>query len=67
MQTVIAKWGNSLALRLPRHLAAAAKLHDGTSVELTVEGGNLVIRPSRPKYQLADLLRFEAARVVRSL
>ena len=56
MQTTIAMWGNSLALRLPKHLAADARLYEGASVELLVEGTALVIRPTRPKYRLADLL-----------
>ena len=56
MESHIAKWGNSLALRLPRHVAADAKLHEGTRVVLHVEGGSLVVRPSRPKYRLSELL-----------
>ena len=56
MESHIAKWGNSLALRLPRHVAADAKLREGTQVVLRVEGGSLVVRPSRPKYKLSELL-----------
>jgi antitoxin MazE len=56
MQTAIAKWGNSLALRLPRNVAADARLYEGTPVELRVEGERLVIVVARPKYRLADLL-----------
>lgn len=56
----ISRWGNSLALRLPRNLAADAHLREGTTVDLKLEGGALVVRPSRPKYRLQDLLnRFE--------
>ncbi len=56
MQNHIAKWGNSLALRLPRNIAADAQLHEGTVVELRVEGKSLVVRPARPKYKLSELL-----------
>ena len=56
MQSHIAKWGNSLALRLPRHVAADAQLHEGTVVDMRVEGGSLVVRPARPKYKLSELL-----------
>ncbi|MHA1565701.1 MAG: AbrB/MazE/SpoVT family DNA-binding domain-containing protein [Alphaproteobacteria bacterium] len=56
MQGRISKWGNSLALRLPKSLAADARLLDGTAVELRVEGRTLVIRPARPKYKLNELL-----------
>ncbi|MBI3514525.1 MAG: AbrB/MazE/SpoVT family DNA-binding domain-containing protein [Proteobacteria bacterium] len=56
MQTRIAKWGNSLAVRVPREIAEAAKLTEGTAVELAVENNAVVIRPAGPRYQLADLL-----------
>lgn len=56
MQATIAKWGNSLALRLPRRVAEDARLAEGTTVDLQVEGDRLVVIPARPKYRLADLL-----------
>lgn len=56
MQTAIAKWGNSLALRLPRALAASVHLTEGSAVELHIEGNSLVVTPSRPRYRLDDLL-----------
>lgn len=52
----IAKWGNSLALRLPRSMAESVNLQEGTPVKLRIEGGSIVITPARPKYRLADLL-----------
>jgi antitoxin MazE len=56
VETAIAKWGNSLAIRLPRSLAAEIGLQEGTPVDLQAEDGMLTIRPARPKYRLADLL-----------
>lgn len=56
MQSQISKWGNSLALRLPKSVAADAQLHEGTAVELRVEGRTLVVRAARPKYKLNELL-----------
>ncbi len=56
MRATIAKWGNSLALRLPRGIAADARLHEGASVDLRVEGERLVVAPARPHYKLEDLL-----------
>ena len=56
MRSSIVKWGNSLALRLPKYLAADVNLAEGTPVELRVDGGSLVVTPSRPKYRLEDLL-----------
>lgn len=56
MQTTIAKWGNSLALRLPRNIAEDARMFEGTPVELQLDGATLVVTPARPKYKLAELL-----------
>jgi antitoxin MazE len=56
MQTAVAKWGNSLAIRLPRNIVAELRLHEGTPVELRAEAGRLVVKPARPRYRLADLL-----------
>ena len=60
MSTVVSKWGNSLALRLPKHLAEEAGLSEGSPVELRLERGMLVIAKSRvrPKrYKLSELLK----------
>lgn len=56
MQTSIAKWGNSLALRLPRHVVEGANLKEGASVVVEVQDGNLVIKPARKKFKLAELV-----------
>lgn len=56
MQLAIAKWGNSLAVRLPRNVARDARLTEGVPVELTVKDGVVVVTPVRKKYRLDDLL-----------
>ncbi len=56
LRTRIAKWGNSLALRLPRKLAEDIRLVEGATVDLRVEGDALVVVPARKKYRLSDLL-----------
>jgi len=56
MRTHIAKWGNSLAVRLPRDIADRISLEVGTLVEIEVEAGTLVLRPAVPRYALAELL-----------
>jgi antitoxin MazE len=43
----IQKWGNSLGLRIPKTIAADAKVTEGTSVEINVENGRLVVAPKR--------------------
>jgi len=56
MEATIAKWGNSLALRLPREIAKTAKLAEGDPVALSIENEALVIRPTRKSFKLSELL-----------
>lgn len=57
MATTVCRWGNSLAIRLPRPLAEQADLTEGAAVELRVGQGGLVIRRRRQRPKLAELLR----------
>jgi antitoxin MazE len=58
MHTKIQKWGNSLGLRIPRSFAAEAQVEDGSTVDLSVENGRLLVRPLRArKYVLSELLK----------
>ncbi len=58
MTARVQKWGNSLALRLPKALADEFQLEQGSAVELRVVGNTLVIEPHRPpQYRLEDLLK----------
>jgi antitoxin MazE len=57
MQATINRWGNSLALRLPRHVAEQVRLAEGTTVDLEIEDGTLRVTPSRKRFKLADLLQ----------
>lgn len=43
MKTRIQKWGNSLALRIPKSFAHEAGLEQNTPVEVSLEDGKLVI------------------------
>jgi antitoxin MazE len=56
MQTHIARWGNSLALRIPKAVADRLRLDAGGAVELSVEDDRLVIRSSRYPLRLEALL-----------
>src|SRR5258707_2027259 len=58
MKVKLAKWGNSLGLRVPKAAAEAAGLKAGTEVDVVVEGRELRIRPSLPfkHYRLEDLI-----------
>lgn len=56
MQTKIAKWGNSLGIRVPKAFAEEAKVEAGSLVDIAVENGEIVIRPTRPYVYDIDLL-----------
>ena len=57
MVTKIQKWGNSLGLRIPKSFAKEAGVEEGAEVDITLEDGNLVIRPVRSmRYTLSDLV-----------
>ena len=57
METVVKKWGNSLALRIPRPLADEVGLEEDSTVDLFLEEGKLVIAPViAPRYALNALL-----------
>jgi antitoxin MazE len=58
MKTRVQKWGNSLALRIPKAFAAEARLREDTPVELSLVDGKLVIQPlALEPPTLDDLLR----------
>jgi antitoxin MazE len=55
-ETRVARWGNSVALRLPKRLADRLGLDEGRLVELTVEVGRLVVQAWRIEPRSGDLL-----------
>jgi antitoxin MazE len=44
MLTIISKWGNSLALRIPQALANQLGIVENTNVTLELDGDQLIIR-----------------------
>ena len=52
----VARWGNSLAVRIPQALAEQAHLHEGAEVEVSVGGGSLSIRRRPRRYTLDELV-----------
>lgn len=45
MKTSVQKWGNSLALRIPKPLADEVGIAEGSPVELSLRKDTLIIRP----------------------
>ncbi|MFZ2959100.1 MAG: AbrB/MazE/SpoVT family DNA-binding domain-containing protein [Candidatus Ozemobacteraceae bacterium] len=58
MQLQIGKWGNSLGIRLPRHILEILHLNEKDQLKYSIEDGKLVLEPVSPlkKYALKDLL-----------
>jgi antitoxin MazE len=57
VEVTVQKWGNSLAVRIPKPVAHDANLAEGSVVDVRVVEGKLVAEPVAPRYRLADLLR----------
>ncbi|MBI4676789.1 MAG: AbrB/MazE/SpoVT family DNA-binding domain-containing protein [Elusimicrobia bacterium] len=58
MTTIVQKWGNSLALRIPSSLAKDVHLHQGSMVEVAVVEGKMVVEPKgQSRLSLAQMLK----------
>jgi antitoxin MazE len=51
MQVRVQKWGNSLAVRIPKPLAEDAEVKEGTVLNLAVSEGKVVATPVEKKKQ----------------
>ena len=56
MQTKIKKWGNSLALRIPKSFALNANLRQNELVDLSIDKERIIITPIGEKEYLLDEL-----------
>jgi antitoxin MazE len=57
MQTKVQKWGNSLALRIPKSFALNIDIKQNEFVDLSIGDGKLIITPITEKaYSLKELL-----------
>ena len=56
MQARVQKWGNSLAVRIPKSFASQSHLEQNSVVEMTLENGSIILLPvSQPKVSLSHL------------
>lgn len=57
MRTKVQKWGNSLALRIPKAFALDAQIENNSVVEISLIEGRIVVKPiSSPQWSLEQLL-----------
>jgi antitoxin MazE len=62
-KTQLARWGNSLAVRIPLRVVETARLREGDELTLAVgKNGAIVIKPAQRKYKLEALLSKITAR-----
>ena len=57
MRTKVQRWGNSLAVRIPKPVAQEAGITAESDLEMSVDGGTLVLAPARPRYTLEELVK----------
>jgi antitoxin MazE len=56
-ETTVSKWGNSLAVRIPRAIAKEAHLNEGDCLTLDVDSdAGIVLRPARRRYEISELI-----------
>jgi antitoxin MazE len=56
-KTQLARWGNSLAVRIPLRVVEMARLREGEKLMLAVgKNGPIVIKPTQRRYQLDELI-----------
>ena len=57
MLTKVQKWGNSLALRIPKAFAQDAQLENDSLVEISLVEGQIIVTPvEAPSWTLEELL-----------
>ncbi len=56
MRTRVQKWGNSLAVRIPKPFAEGAGLRPSAEVEVSLENGELRLALAHPRFHLEQLL-----------
>lgn len=55
MEIHLKKWGNSLAIRIPKAFLEQAKLREGMPVEIYMKGDSIVLSPV--EFTLQELLK----------
>ncbi|MDP2886710.1 MAG: AbrB/MazE/SpoVT family DNA-binding domain-containing protein [Ignavibacteria bacterium] len=57
METRVQKWGNSLAVRLSKHVVRESNIREGTTVAIGVDEGKIILEvKGKKQYSLRKLL-----------
>ena len=57
MVTTVQRWGNSLAIRIPKPFALETALSENCQVEIELERGRIVVSPARKEWVLEELMK----------
>ena len=55
MKAVVKKWGNSLGIRIPNHIARELSLKDGAFVDINDKDKEIIIKPVK-KNKLSEMI-----------
>ena len=56
MNLIVRKWGNSLAIRIPKDIARLSNISQDTKVEVEIVDGKLILKPVEEKRLTLDEL-----------
>jgi antitoxin MazE len=57
MKVQVQKWGNSLALRIPKSFAIESNIGQGSTVEVSLENGKIIVFPvANLEFSLDEML-----------
>ncbi len=56
MRVQVSKWGNSLAIRIPKAVAECLRVQEGRAVDLTIDGEAVIMRSCQPRYTIEELV-----------
>lgn len=56
MKVQIHKWGNSLALRIPKSFAIETRIEEGSTVDMTLAKNGILMKPAKNETTLDSLL-----------
>ncbi len=57
MKATVQRWGNSLAIRIPKAFAEQADIKEATEVDIAIQGNTIVISPAPKEWTLEELLK----------
>ncbi len=56
MVTTVQRWGNSLAVRIPKAFADQARLDENSDVEISIDGDKITLAPAKREWKLHELV-----------